>query len=62
MGPIGCPEMSVRNYHYLLHNIPEERSSHLHHGGSCVMYFMAVVAHLPLIECMLYWDHISFIG
>jgi len=29
MGPIGCPETSVRNYHYLLRNNPEERSSHL---------------------------------
>jgi hypothetical protein len=27
MGPIGCPETSVRNYHYLLRNDPEERSS-----------------------------------
>jgi len=27
MGPIGCPEMSVRNYHYSLRNNPEERSS-----------------------------------
>jgi hypothetical protein len=25
--PIGCPEMSVRNYCYLLHNNPEECSS-----------------------------------
>jgi hypothetical protein len=24
---IGCPEMPVRNYHYLLHNNPEECSS-----------------------------------
>ena len=23
MGPIGCPEMSVRNYHYTLRNIPD---------------------------------------
>ena len=23
MGPIGCPETSVRNYHYSLHNNPE---------------------------------------
>ena len=29
MGPIGCPETSVRNYQYLLRNSPEERSSHL---------------------------------
>jgi len=34
MGPIGCPETSVRNYHYSLCNNPEERSSHLLHGGS----------------------------
>jgi len=27
MGPIGCTETSVRNYHYSLRNIPEERSS-----------------------------------
>jgi len=27
MGPIGCPETSVRNYHYTLRNIPEERRS-----------------------------------
>ena len=26
MGPIDCPEMSVRNYYYSLHNSPEERS------------------------------------
>jgi len=25
---IGCPETSVRNYHYSLRNNPEERSSH----------------------------------
>ena len=27
MRPIGCPEMSVRNYQYSLRNNPEERSS-----------------------------------
>ena len=27
MGPIGCPETSVRNYHSTLRNIPEERRS-----------------------------------
>jgi hypothetical protein len=26
MGPIGCPETSVENYHYSLRNVPEERS------------------------------------
>jgi len=27
MGPIGCPETSVRNYHHSLRSNPEERSS-----------------------------------
>jgi hypothetical protein len=33
-GLIGCPETSVQNYHSTLRKIPEERISHLHHGGS----------------------------
>ena len=37
MGPIGCPETSVRNYLYSLCNNPEERSSHLLRGGSPVL-------------------------
>ena len=32
--PICCPETSVKNYHYMLRNSPEERSSHLLRGGS----------------------------
>jgi hypothetical protein len=31
---VGCPETSVKNYHYSLHNNPEERSSHLLRGGN----------------------------
>jgi len=34
MGPIGCPETAVRNYHYSLGNNPEERVSHLLRGWS----------------------------
>jgi len=34
MGPVGCPETSVRNYHYSLGNNPEERSSHILSDGS----------------------------
>jgi len=34
MEPIGCPETSVRNYHYSLRNDPEERGSRLLRGGS----------------------------
>jgi hypothetical protein len=33
MGSIGYPETSARNYHYMLRNIPEERSSRLLRGG-----------------------------
>jgi hypothetical protein len=34
MGPIVRLETSIRNYHYLLRNRPEERSSDLLRGGS----------------------------
>ena len=34
MGPIGCPETSVRNYHYPLRNNPEDHSAKLLRGGS----------------------------
>ena len=35
MGQVGCPETSVRNYHYLLrNNDPKECSSQLLRGGS----------------------------
>ena len=29
MGPTGCPETLVRNYHYSLRNTPEERNSYM---------------------------------
>jgi len=34
MGPIGCPETSAMNYHYLPRGTPEERISHSLLGGS----------------------------
>jgi len=34
IGPIFCPETSATNYQSTLRNIPEERRSHLHRGGS----------------------------
>ena len=34
IGPVGCPETSVRNYHCLLRNSLEERMSHTHRDGS----------------------------
>jgi hypothetical protein len=33
IGPLSCPETSVRNYYYSLINSPEENSSHLLGGG-----------------------------
>jgi hypothetical protein len=38
MGPIGCPETSIRNYNYSLCNSPEERSSHLTRRGNLESY------------------------
>jgi hypothetical protein len=38
LGPIDCPETSVRNYHYLLHNSPEKRRSHLCRAGKLKSY------------------------
>ena len=34
MGPIGCPETSVRKCHHTMRHSPEERSSHVVRGGS----------------------------
>jgi hypothetical protein len=41
MGPIGCPETSVRNYHYPLRNNPEECSYHLLRGGTLKLSVMS---------------------
>jgi hypothetical protein len=38
MGPIGCAETSVRNYHTSLRNSPEQRSSHSLRGRSLKYY------------------------
>jgi hypothetical protein len=32
MGPIGCPETSVQNYHSTLRDIPEDSRPHPHRG------------------------------
>jgi hypothetical protein len=36
MGPIGCPETAVTDHQSTLCNIPEERRSNLHRGGSLI--------------------------
>jgi len=44
MGPIGCPKISVRNYHCSLCNNPEERISHLlYHGQPEIMHIQQTV-------------------
>jgi len=53
MGTTGCPETSVRNYHHLLRNNPEERSFHLLRCGSPTsirvnaLMYAACNAHAP---------------
>jgi hypothetical protein len=42
MGPIRCPETSVKGYHSTLRNTPEERRSHQHRGGSLKPRFISV--------------------
>ena len=53
MGPIGYPETSVRNGHYTLRNIPEERRFHLLRGKNmklrgCVSVFL-LPPHRPFV-------------
>jgi len=38
MGPIRYTEMSVRNYHYTLRNIPQERKSLTRYGLLLTVY------------------------
>jgi len=51
MGPIGCPETSVSNYHYTLLKSPEERSSRLLRGGS----LKSVNNCIDCLRCGLSW-------
>ena len=44
MGPIGCPETSLRNCHYTLRNILEERRSI---GGCQELHFISLLSYRP---------------
>jgi len=44
MGPIDCPEISVRNYHCSLCNNLEGRRSHLLWGGSLKSCILCILA------------------
>ena len=50
MGPIGCSETSVRNYHYSLRNNPVERSSQ--HSMFIPPYVCKVCMHVCMYVCM----------
>jgi hypothetical protein len=62
MGPIGCPKMSVRNHHHLLHNNPDEGSSHVLLGRSPKSHVVQLVYRQdlnrglpsPLICCIVF--------
>jgi hypothetical protein len=44
MGPIGCPETSVRNDHFIFLIPPEERSCHLFRSGSLISHVIQELA------------------
>ena len=46
VGPIGCHETSVRNYHYSLRNKPEERSYRV---MVCVEYSVILTCHYRML-------------
>jgi hypothetical protein len=53
--PRGFPETSVRNYHYMLRNSPEERRSHLLRGGSLksrlIDFLPKYTFHIGYVKC-----------
>ena len=49
MGPIHCPETSVKDYHSTLRNIPEEQRSH-----TLLCYVIVLVISIQLLVCTLY--------
>jgi hypothetical protein len=57
MGPIRCPETSVKDYHSTLRNTPEERRSHQHrarkHGPNICLEKIEVMLLLVTINCRL---------
>jgi hypothetical protein len=48
MGPIRCPETSVKGYHSTLRYTAEERRCHQHRGGSLKSRIISVVCHLVI--------------
>ena len=62
VGPIGCPETSVRNYHSVLCNIPEQRVSlipQLGHVAQSAMLYLRFQIQFHLANKMIYLLRIS---
>ena len=57
MGPIGCPETSVNNYHTTPRNITEERRAHQHRGGSLKYILFVKKVQLVKITYNKYYIH-----
>ena len=57
LGPIVCPETSIRNYHYSPHNNPEERSSQLFRCRSLISPVMCSSREVPREVFLAFWQH-----
>jgi len=43
MVPRGCPETSVRNYHFTMREVQKDRKSHLHRGGNLKLFAIQTI-------------------
>jgi len=59
MEPTGCPRTSVTNYQSTLRNIPEERRSHLHRGGSFKSHIETLAMASFRGTCLLVYIHVN---
>jgi hypothetical protein len=64
IGPVGCPEMSISNYHRALCNKPKECKSHLKSGHYSLLHYSGIVQSLCVelklhvrcnLKCLLYF-------
>ena len=51
MGPIGCPETSLKVCHYSLHKVPEKFRSHLLGGGSMELHICSLFDRCLSLRC-----------
>ena len=58
VGPIGCPETSVRNYHYTLRNSPEESLSLLLRGESLTTCILTCLVAYSSVWDIIHQEHL----